>query len=263
MKSEHYSLSSWLFLRILAVIHLIAFVSFWTQAPGLIGPHGLLPAARLFAYVHQHLGWSRYWQLPSLCWWLGTGAALPALCAAGIVLALLLFAGIAPALCLALLWLDYLSLACAGQIFFDFQWDALLLETTLLAIFLAPWSLRPGWRRTEPAALGRGLLVWLLFRLMLLSGLVKLTSGDPQWRHFTALAFHYQTQPLPTALAWYAQQLPLRVQWLCCAIMFAIELLVPGRRPGAHRLSDPDRRHRQLHLLQSAHGRPLPAVPGR
>jgi len=152
-----------------------------------------------------------------------------------IVLALLLFAGIAPALCLALLWLDYLSLACAGQIFFDFQWDALLLETTLLAIFLAPWSLRPGWRRTEPAALGRGLLVWLLFRLMLLSGLVKLTSGDPQWRHFTALAFHYQTQPLPTALAWYAQQLPLRVQWLCCAIMFAIELLVPWGLPATKR----------------------------
>ena len=235
MKSENYSFASWLFLRVLALVHVVAFVSFWSQTAGLIGPHGILPAARLFDYLHQHLGRSAWLQLPSLCWWLGTGAAIPALCAAGIALAVLLFAGVAPALCLALLWADYLSLACAGQIFFDFQWDALLLETTLLAIFLAPWSLLPGWRSVEPPGLARGLLLWLLFRLMLLSGLVKLYSGDPNWWHLTALTFHYQTQPLPTPLAWHAEQLPLWFQKASCALMFLIELGLPWLIPASKR----------------------------
>ena len=66
---------------------------------------------------------------------------------------------------------------------------------------------------------------WLLFRLMLLSGLAKLTSGDPTWRNLTALRYHYETQPLPTPLAWYAHQLPLAVHRASVAAMFAIELL--------------------------------------
>jgi hypothetical protein len=120
----------------------------------------------------------------------------------------------------------------AGQIFFDYQWDALLLESTLVAVFLVPWRLWRSERGYEPPRLARYLVWWLLFRLMLLSGIVKLGSGDPTWRDLTALAFHFQTQPLPTPLAWYAHQLP---DWLLkagCAGMFAIELLAPLCIPG-------------------------------
>ena len=42
-----------------------------------------------------------------------------------------------------------------------------------------------------------------------------------------ALTFHYQTQPLPTALAWYANQLPVWFQKFCCVVMFVIELVAP------------------------------------
>jgi hypothetical protein len=149
------------------------------------------------------------------------------LCGAGVVFASLLFAGIAPALCLALLWALYLSLSCAGQIFFSFQWDTLLLETTLLALFVAPWSLLPLWRACEPPRVGRWLLWWLLFRLMFLAGVVKLSSGDSTWRNLTALTFHYETQPLPTSLGWYAHQLPAWWHRASCAGMFVLELIVP------------------------------------
>jgi hypothetical protein len=149
------------------------------------------------------------------------------LCAAGVALSLLLFADVAPAVCLFLLWAAYLSLNCAGQIFFNFQWDTLLLETTLLAIFVAPWSLRPLWRAHEPPRAARWLLWWLLFRLMFLSGIVKLASGDPTWRNFTALTFHFETQPLPTPLGWYAHQLPAWWHRAECAGMFVLELVVP------------------------------------
>lgn len=225
--ADKFGIGAWLFLRSLAVIHVIAFASAWTQIAGLIGPHGILPAGQLFAAVHQQWGAAGYWQLPSLCWIFGTGWFLHGMCAAGIVLALLLFAGIAPALCLGLLWADYLSLACAGQIFFDFQWDALLLEATFLSVFLAPWGLRPGWRQSEPPRAARWILGWLLFRLMFFSGFVKLAGGDQLWRHLDALRIHYETQPLPTLLAWYAHQLPAWFQRFSCAVMFVVELALP------------------------------------
>ncbi len=222
-----FSFAAWLFLRLLAIIHVIAFVSCWVQLEGLIGPRGLLPATRYFAAVREQLGAEAYAALPTLCWWFGSGTFLHVLCGAGVVLALLLFAGVAPTLCLAGLWAAYLSLSCAGQIFFNFQWDALLLETTLLAVFLAPWSWLPLWRRHEPPRAARWLLWWLLFRLMFLSGLVKLTSGDLTWRNLSALTFHYETQPLPTPLGWYVHQLPAWFHRASCVAMFAIELTVP------------------------------------
>lgn len=224
---DRFAFATALFLRGLALIHLIAFTSYWMQLAGLVGPHGLLPAGPFFEAVHRQLGSGAWLQLPSLCWIFGAERFLPVLCAAGIAVSVLLFAGIAPALCLALLWAGYLTLVTAGQAFYGYQWDSLLLETTLLAIGIAPWSWRPLWHSIEPPRAARWLLWWLLFRLMFLSGAVKLASGDPVWRNLTALAFHYETQPLPTPLAWFAHQLPLPLHRLCCAVMFGIELLAP------------------------------------
>ncbi len=226
--SRHrFALGTWLFLRLLALIHGIAFASCWVQLDGLIGPRGVLPAARYFAAAREQLGTEAYRVLPSMCWVFGSETFLHVLCGAGVALAALLFAGVAPAACLALLWAAYLSLCCAGQVFFNFQWDALLLETTLIAIFLAPRSLLPLWRAHEPPRLARWLLAWLLFRLMFLSGVVKLTSGDLSWRGFTALTFHYETQPLPTVLGWFAHQLPAAWHRASCVGMFVLELVVP------------------------------------
>jgi predicted DCC family thiol-disulfide oxidoreductase YuxK len=219
-----FGLSAWLFLRLLGVIHLIAFGSFWIQLAGLVGPHGIMPAQPYLDAVRDQVGAARFWALPTLCWFFGAGWFLHALCAAGVALGLALLAGVAPPACAALLWVAYLSLCAAGQVFLDYQWDALLLEATLLAVFLAPWSWRSWRRRDDPPRFARWLLWWLLIRLMLLSGVVKLLSGDPTWRNLTALTYHFQTQPLPTWMAWYAQQLPAWFLRLSCAIMFVIEL---------------------------------------
>lgn len=224
---NRFAFSAWLFLRLLALVHFVAFASFWSQLNGLVGPNGLLPAARFFSAVHEHLGASAYFQLPSLCWIFGAGTFLHLLCGAGIVAAGLLFVGIAPVACLIFLWAGYLSVCGAGQIFFNFQWDALLLEVTLLAVFVAPWQHLPLWRPYEPPRPGRLLLVWLLFRLMFLAGVVKLASGDATWRDLSALTFHYETQPLPTPLAWFVHQLPAAWHRASCAGMFALELVVP------------------------------------
>jgi len=124
------------------------------------------------------------------------------------------------------LWALYLSLTVAGRDFLSFQWDVLLLEAGLLAVFLAPRGVlrrRPG----LPPLLIVWMYRWLLFRLMFASGLVKLRSGDPAWRGLTALEYHYETQPLPTWVGYYAHHLPPRAHVFAVAVMFVIELVLP------------------------------------
>jgi len=222
-----FAFSAFVFLRLLALVHLVAFISFWVQLSGLVGPHGILPASAFLSAVRQQLGTDAYLAVPTLCWIFGANVFPHVLCAVGVVAAALLFIGILPAVSLAVLWVCYLSLVGIGQIFFSFQWDILLLEATWLAALMAPKSVLPRWRLSAPSPFARWLLIWLLFRLTFLSGVVKLTSGDPTWRNLTALTFHYETQPLPNPLAWWTHQLPVSFHRVTCAVTFAIELLVP------------------------------------
>lgn len=224
---ETYVLSTWLFLRLLGVVYFIAFVSLDRQILGLVGSRGILPARELLARrgrpaLGLFLGW------PTLAWWGASDRCLRAMTRGGAALALLLVVGVAPVPVLVLLWFIYLSLVHACGEFLHYQWDVLLLETGFLAILLAPLELLPEFPPSaDPSPIGRALAVWLLFRLMFSSGVVKLRSGDPTWRNLTALRYHYETQPLPTPLAWYAHRLPVPVHRLCAAVMFAIELGAP------------------------------------
>jgi hypothetical protein len=98
-----------------------------------------------------------------------------------------------------------------------------------------PWAGRVPRRNCEGPWFAIFLLHWLLFRLMFFSGYVKLASGDATWKDGTALAVHYESQPLPTWIGWWAHQLPEKVQIGSCVIMFLIELALPfvmffGRR---------------------------------
>jgi lipase maturation factor 1 len=229
------------FLRGLALIYLIAFGSLWMQMDGLIGSHGMVPAQGVMEALKQeaaqgHIGLERFHLVPTFAWWSASDTALHWQCGLGIACALVLLTGIAPALMLFLLWALYLSLCAISGPFLNFQWDALLLETGFLAIFFAPLQLwdRPS-RQARPPALVLWLLRWLIFRLMFESGCVKLMSGDAAWWNLNALRVHYETQPLPTWIGWYAHQLPPSAQSFCVFAMLVIELVVPvfifsGRR---------------------------------
>jgi predicted DCC family thiol-disulfide oxidoreductase YuxK/uncharacterized membrane protein YphA (DoxX/SURF4 family) len=222
------------FLSCLGVIYLIAFVSLWVQINGLIGSNGIVPVQQTMGALKQeaddaHIGWTRYYHVPTLCWFNSSDGFLNFQCAAGTALAVLLIAGIAPAPCLFLLWLIYLSLCSVSDPFLGFQWDVLLLETGLLAIFFGPlqWLPRRPSRETPPSRVALWLLRWLLFKLMFRSGCVKLTSGDPTWRNLTALNYHFETQPLPTWIGWYAHHFPSWVHRSDTIGMFVIELGIP------------------------------------
>jgi len=218
----------WTFVRGMALVWLAAFVSLGVQIDGLAGPNGILPAGAHLE--HARAAGVPIEQLPTLCWWLGTGdAALQAMCVAGAVLALLLALGVFPGLVSLLLWALYLSLAVACTTFLNFQWDALLLEAGLLTVLLAPWRLwAPGLcPERPPSRVALVLLRLLLFKLMFLSGVAKLASRDPHWRDLTALEYHYWTTCLPTWAGWWVHRLPAWFHRASVAIMLGIELAVP------------------------------------
>ena len=48
-----YHIASALFLRLLGIVYLIAFVSLWTQINGLVGDHGILPVKDFLATVQR------------------------------------------------------------------------------------------------------------------------------------------------------------------------------------------------------------------
>jgi hypothetical protein len=223
-------------LRGLGVVYLAAFTSLAVQLDGLIASRGILPAAEFLDAVGPVLGRQRYWRVPTVLWLDCSDQALHLLGWGGVVTSALLVAGVLPQACLLLLWLGYLSLVVVGQPFLGYQWDALLLEAGLLGILFAPWSVWLGWARREPAREVVWLIRWLVFRLMFESGVVKITSGDPAWRQWTALNVHYETQPLPTWTSWYMHQLPAWCQAVSTAFMFYAELIAPWFIIGPRRL---------------------------
>src|SRR5262249_44507292 len=71
-----------------------------------------------------------------------------------------------------------------------------LLETGFLAVFLCPMLDPRPFPRRPPSTAVLWLYRWLIFRIMLGAGLIKL-RGDPCWRGLTCLGYHYLTQPIP------------------------------------------------------------------
>ena len=216
-RDENQQLTGWLFLKLLALIYFAAFFSLSLQINGLVGPGGILPFQELLDNAERSLGASAWLRLPTLFWVDAGDNALLGATLLGMLFSVLLFFNIRPRVSLLLLFLLYLSLFHAGQIFMSFQWDYLLMETGLLALFVVG----------GPSRLAIFMFHWLLFRLRFLSGMSKLISGDPSWSGMAALNYYFETQPLPHAGAWYAHQLP---EWMLKAgvgLTFFAELVVP------------------------------------
>ncbi|HEY9733528.1 MAG TPA: lipase maturation factor family protein [Drouetiella sp.] len=233
--SPTHILVRWLFLRGLGFVYFVAFASFFVQALGLIGSHGILPAHLFLKQAGESAGAMPFLSCPTLFWFDCSDSAVRLLAGCGILFSLFVMLGVCTGPFLICLWLMYLSIVTVGGDFMSFQWDVLLLETGFLANFFSHYKLLDvpaglagnAAKCTEPSIIVLWLLRILLFKLMLSSGAVKLLSGDVAWHNLSALHYHYWTQPLPTPLGWCAAQLPDWYQKACVAIMFFIELVVP------------------------------------
>jgi hypothetical protein len=163
-------LSRWVFERGLALTYVVAFAVVINQFRALLGEHGLMPVPRFVAAVPFRKSpslfhWRYSDRLVARLGWVGIAVAgallleVPQRVAAPVAMASWL-----------LLWLLYLSIVNVGQRFYSFGWESLLLEVGFLAVFL-------GGSDTAPPVVVMFLLRWLLFRLELGAGLIKM-RGD-------------------------------------------------------------------------------------
>lgn len=220
-------LSRWIFLRALGLIYFSAFVSLIFQIRGLIGPDGVLPAGEYLRAVAESAGSGRFWYAPTAFWLSSGSQMLTAVCWLGLVVSLLVVFNVWPRGGLFLCFLCFLSFVGAAGEFAGYQSDGMLLEAGFISLFLAPAGFRPGLgAASPPIRASLFLLLWEWFRIYFESGVAKIVSGDPEWRHFTAMDEYYQNGPLPTWIGWYVQHFP---HWFHVATAFgtlALELVL-------------------------------------
>jgi hypothetical protein len=228
---ESYLRARWLFLRALGAIFFSAFLALWFQIRGLIGPQGILPANEFLKLARQVLGLRAFWVAPTLLWINASDAMLTATVALGLIASVALILNIWPRMSIAVAGICFLSFLAAAQDFAAYQSDGMLMEAAFLSLFFAPRGIRPGlgiYRGMvqPPSRAGLFLLRYEWFRIYFESGLVKLLSGEKQWRDFSAMDKYYENGPLPTWLGWYVQQWPHRFHAFTAIATLVIELLV-------------------------------------
>ncbi|MGZ7030574.1 MAG: lipase maturation factor family protein, partial [Thermoanaerobaculia bacterium] len=217
----------WVFLRALGAIFFSAFYSLYFQIHGLIGPHGILAADEYLQMARRAAGAKAYWLAPTLLWLNASDRALDALVWIGLIASVAIMIDIAPRTAIAIAGLCFLSFIGAAQDFASYQSDGMLLEAAFLSLFFAPRGLRPGLGRAHPPTrASTWLLRWEWFRIYFESGLVKLISGEPQWRNLTAMDKYYENGPLPSWPGWYVQHWPHSFHAASAALTLIVELFV-------------------------------------
>jgi hypothetical protein len=120
-----------------------------------------------------------------------------------------------------------MSIVNVGQTWYSFGWESQLLESGFLAIFMVPFFslLRFPQNTPTPYVTVWGYR-WLLFRIMLGAGLIKI-RGDSCWRDLTCMQYHYQTQPVPNPLSPLFHASPERFHTFETFGNNIIELVIP------------------------------------
>ncbi|XP_068161515.1 lipase maturation factor 1 [Antennarius striatus] len=230
-------------LRSVAFIYLVAFTVAYNQNKQLIGENGLMPSKNYLnsvkRYVGGKIGMAAFTYTPSILWlldWSDMDANLDGIALMGMLLsALVLVMGMANMVIMVMLWLLYHSLVNVGQLWYSFGWESQLLETGFLAIFLCPvWTLSRVPRRCPPSLICIWTFRWLIVRIMLGAGLIKI-RGDQCWRDLTCMDYHYETQPVPNPMSYYMHRAPCWFHRFETLSNHFIELVLPfatflGRR---------------------------------
>lgn len=198
-------------------IYLSHFASLYTQLPGLFGQTGLLPVSDRIADLGNSLWALDLFPSPELGMELFT--ALGIIVSASQIAFGKLRRGPAGVFTFALQWLFWHDLVVAGGRFMEYQMDLLVLDVAPLAVLSASGI--------APSAATFG-YQWLLSRLYIGAGAVKLLSCDQRWRDLTAVHVHFQSQPLPNPLGAAAYlHLPDGITSACTLFVLVTEMAAP------------------------------------
>jgi hypothetical protein len=223
-RPRRYTLTRWLILRLLGIVYLFAFIGIVMQGPPLVGEHGLTPLGTYFDNLRAN--GNTFLDVPSVLWWNSSDTAILVWASIGVALSACLVLGYANLPSMLVLWAIYGSFARVGQLWFGFGWEIQLLETGLLAAFLVhPWDPRPLRSRPPPVA-SIVLMRWLVFRIMLGAGLIKV-RGAECWTDLTCLDAHFETQPIPNPLSPLFHYMPHALQAFGVVMNHIVELVLP------------------------------------
>lgn len=215
---DSYWLTRIVFLRFLGFIYSIAFLVALQQNAGLLGEDGLTPATTYLSMIRKQLGvttvsFDSFMQVPTLFWFYEPNTfnlSITALLGAVISAYLVIF-GAANVPMMAALWVLYMSIVNLGQTWYSFGWESQLLETGFLGIFMVPVLSLTRFPSLTPTPL---VVIWgyrwLLFRIMLGAGLIKV-RGDACWRDLTCMQYHYETQPVPNPISPFFHATPSKL----------------------------------------------------
>ncbi|XP_037134125.1 lipase maturation factor 1 [Syngnathus acus] len=230
-------------LRSVSFIYFVAFTVAYNQNKQLIGENGLMPCKSYLnsvkRYVGGKIGMAALAYTPSILWfldWSNMDANLDGIALLGMTFSgFVLVTGMANMVIMGSLWVLYHSLVNVGQLWYSFGWESQLLETGFLAIFLCPvWTLSQVPRRCPPSFVCIWTFRWLIVRIMLGAGLIKI-RGDKCWRDLTCMDYHYETQPVPNPVSYYMHRSPWWFHRFETMSNHFIELIIPlftflGRR---------------------------------
>lgn len=206
--SNSYYLTRIILIRFLAFLYAVAFLISLNQNHHLIGSNGLTPANKYMEKIHKQLikrpkfsGFGTklnlFLNVPTLFWFFDWPNNIDNLILntslIGLTLSLvILITGAANSVMMLLLWFLYHSIVNIGQTWYSFGWESQLLESGFIAIFLVPFfSMQQIDPKSPPSRIHIMLYRWLIFRIMLGAGLIKI-RGDSCWLDFTCMNYHYE-----------------------------------------------------------------------
>ncbi len=227
--TQNFWLTRLFYIRGLGILYVIIGGIVAAQGPDLIGPNGLTPVSDLVEKFLSQGQWLALIQkFPSLLFYDSSNLTLYTMAATFLIIGFFMMLGFANSLMLLVLWGLQLSLVNGAGLFWGFGWETMMLEMTLLAVFIVhPWR----WNLMSPHSptpnhLMFLPLLWMLFRLLLGAGLIKI-RGDECWLDLTCMESYYQTQPNPHFLSWYYHQLPDFFHQFEVVATHFFELVVP------------------------------------
>lgn len=208
------SLNRTFFFKFIGFVYFLAYLSLYPQWHGLVGPNGLLPVADRLSQIRKQAKVQDNFGIDlDLVVTTGNIAILsPDVgISADVACEVMLWLGMISSLIIVVCprwsipwfvsWICYVSLIHCGEVFLSFQWDILLSECGFLCFLSTFFAL-------QDAPVSSWSFRFLLWKLMFMSGVVKLQSRCPTWENLTALEYHFASQCIPTPLAWFAHQFP-------------------------------------------------------
>ena len=226
--SDSFWVTRKILIRCLGFIYLISSSILFFQAPALWGKTGLLPIENAVQEALQTGGsiWDLMFRFPSLFYFVPADLGLKVFPLISIFGSLALLFGIACFPILFILWMIQLSFVNTGQLFYGYGWETQLLEFTFYSFFLVPFFDPRKLNTTAAPRIVFWAYRWMLFRLMLGAGLIKI-RGDECWRDLSCLLYHYETQPNPHPLSWIYHQMPAPFHYAGTLFNHFVELIVP------------------------------------